>query len=125
MSEYVRQVNERDFDQVVLKSKTPVLVDFWAQWCGPCRALAPIVEAVAEQYAGAVRVVKLNVDDNPSVAQRYRVRAIPTLILFQDGEEKDRLIGAVSKETIRRGIELRVESAAISLHHGRHGELTE
>src|SRR6266542_6106271 len=108
MSEYVRKVNESDFDQVVLKSKTPVLVDFWAEWCGPCRTLTPIVEAVAEQYAGTARVVKLNVDDNPSVVQRYRVEAIPTLILFQDGEEKDRIIGAVSKETIARAIEPRV-----------------
>jgi len=108
MSEYVREVNERDFDQVVLKSKTPVLVDFWAEWCGPCRTLAPIIEAVAEQYGEAAQVFKLNVDDNPSVVQRYRVEAIPTLILFQDGEEKDRIIGAVSKETIARAIEARV-----------------
>jgi len=105
MSKYVREVNGHDFDQVVLQSKTPVLVDFWAEWCGPCRTLAPVVEAIAEQYGDAVRVVKLNVDDNPSVVQRYRVQAIPTLILFQDGEEKDRIIGAVSKETIARAIE--------------------
>ena len=71
-------------------------------------ALAPIVEAIAEQYAGAARVAKLNVDDNPLVMQRYRIEAIPTLILFQDGEEKDRIIGAVSKETIARAIEARV-----------------
>src|SRR5213593_1550038 len=108
MSEYVRQVNERDFDQVVLKSKTPVLVDFWAEWCGPCRTLAPVVEAIAEQYGDAARVLKLNVDDSPAVAQRYGIRGIPTLILFQDGEEKDRIIGAVSKETIARAIEARV-----------------
>jgi thioredoxin 1 len=108
MSKYVREVNEHDFDQVVLQSKTPVLVDFWAEWCGPCRTLAPIVEAVAEQYASTARVVKLNVDDNPSVMERYRVEAIPTLILFQDGEEKDRIIGAVSKETIARAVEPRV-----------------
>jgi thioredoxin 1 len=108
MSEYVSEVNESDFDQVVLKSKRPVLVDFWAEWCGPCRTLAPIVETIAEQYGDAARVVKLNVDDNPSVVQRYRVEAIPTLILFQDGEEKDRIIGAVSNETIARAIEARV-----------------
>ena len=108
MSEYVREVNERDFDQVVLKSKMPVLVDFWAEWCGPCRALAPIVEAVAKQYAGAARVVKLNVDDSPAVAQRYGIQGIPTLILFQDGEEKDRIIGAVSIETIARALDASV-----------------
>jgi thioredoxin 1 len=108
MSEHVKTVDEKDFQKVVLQSVVPVLVDFWAEWCGPCRALAPIVEAIAEQYAGAAHVVKLNVDDNPSVAQRYRVQAIPTLILFQDGQEKDRIIGAVSKETIARAIEARV-----------------
>jgi thioredoxin 1 len=112
MSEYVSEVNEGNFAQIVLQSKTPVLVDFWAEWCGPCRTLAPIVEAVAEQYEGAARLVKLNVDDNPSVVQRYRVQAIPTLILFQDGEEKDRIIGAVSKETIARAIEARVAAQA-------------
>jgi thioredoxin 1 len=100
MSEYVKEVQERDFDQVVLKSKTPVLVDFWAEWCGPCRALGPIVEASAEQYRDVVRVVKLNVDDSPTVAQRYRIQGIPTLILFQDGVEKERIVGLVSQHTI-------------------------
>ena len=81
---------------------------------GRAAALAPIVEAVAEQYAGAARVVKLNVDDNPSVVQRYRVQAIPTLIVFQAGEEKERIIGAVSKETIARAIEAAVAAAAVA-----------
>jgi thioredoxin 1 len=105
MSEYFQEANAANFAQIVLQSDRPVLVDFWAQWCGPCRALAPIVEALAKRYAGAARVVKLNVDDNPSVVQRYQIQAIPTLILFRDGEEKDRIIGAASKQTITLAID--------------------
>ena len=105
MSEYVREVDEQDFDEAVLKSKTPVLVDFWAQWCGPCRSLAPIVEATAEQYTGTVRVFKVNVDNSPAVAKRYDIREIPNLILFQDGVEKERLIGVVSQQRISDAIE--------------------
>jgi thioredoxin 1 len=85
MSEYVREVNEGNFAQVVLRSETPTLVDFWAAWCGPCRTLAPIIEAVAEQYANSARVVKLNVDESPTVTQRDGIQGIPTLILFQEG----------------------------------------
>jgi len=91
MTESVREVNEHDFDQVVLTSRTPVLVDFWAEWCEPCRTLAPIVELAADQYAGAAHIFKLNVDDSPAVMERYGIHAIPTLILFQDGVEKDRV----------------------------------
>jgi len=111
MSEYVRKVNESDFDQVVLKSKTPVLVDFWAEWCGPCRTLAPIVEAIAEQYGDATRVFKLNVDDSPAVAERYSIQGIPTLILFQDGMEKERIVGVASQERISRTIDRYIRAA--------------
>ena len=105
MSEYVKEVNEGTFEQVVLQSEKPVLVDFWAEWCGPCRALAPIVEAVAEHYAKSARVVKLNVDESPTVTQRYGIQGIPTLILFQEGKEKERIVGVVSREKISRTIE--------------------
>jgi thioredoxin len=105
MSKYVREVNESDFDQVVLESKRPVLVDFWAEWCGPCRTLAPIVEASAEHYGDAVQVSKLNVDDSPGIAQRFGIQAIPTLILFRDGVEKERILGVASQEKISRTIE--------------------
>lgn len=105
MSEHIKEVNDGNFEQVVLQSETPVLVDFWAEWCGPCRTLAPTVEAVAKQYAGAARVFKLNVDDNPSITERYGIQGIPTLIVFKDGKEKERIIGASSKENISRMID--------------------
>jgi thioredoxin 1 len=110
MSEYVREVNEDNFDQIVLKSKTPVLVDFWAEWCAPCRVLAPTVEAIAEQYGDTTRVFKLNVDNSPAVAQRYGVQGIPTLIIFQNGAEKERIVGVASQEKISRTIDRYVRS---------------
>jgi thioredoxin 1 len=114
MSEYIKEVNENNFEQVVLQSKQPVLVDFWAEWCAPCRTLAPIVETVATQYASHVQIAKLNVDDCPTITQRYGIQGIPTLILFQDGEERQRIIGVVSKEEISRTIEGHV--SAVSSH---------
>jgi len=87
MNEIVKEVTDNSFKHKVLKSEKPVLVDFWAAWCGPCRMLAPTVEAIAERYSGNVAVVKLNVDDNPSTAATYGIKAIPTLILFSDGKK--------------------------------------
>ena len=112
MTANIENVNDENFGPFVLDSKRPVLVDFWAQWCGPCRALAPIVDALAEQYAGTARIVKLNVDDNPALVERYRVQAIPTLILFQDGEEKERLVGVSRKEAIASAIDIHVGAEA-------------
>jgi len=112
MSEYIEEVDDGNFEQLVLQSNRPVLVDFWAQWCGPCRMLAPIVESLAKQYAGNAQVVKLNVDDNPSAVQRYRIQAIPTLVLFQNGEEKDRMIGVTTKEAIARTIDVHLGAAS-------------
>jgi thioredoxin 1 len=105
MSEFVRDVSDSSFENEVLKSDKPVLVDFWAEWCAPCRMLAPTVTAVAEHYTESATVVKLNVDDNPSTAQRYGIKGIPTLILFRDGKEVERVVGATSKESISRMIE--------------------
>ena len=105
MSEHVTEVTDATFEKDVLHSDKPVLVDFWAEWCAPCRMLAPTVDAVAEQYASSARVVKLNVDDNPSVSQRYGIKGIPTLILFKGGKEEERVVGATSKESISRLID--------------------
>ena len=111
MSALIADVNDGNFADSVLDAKQPVLVDFWAQWCGPCRSLAPIVDALAKQYAGTARIMKLNVDDNPEVVERYGVQAIPTLILFRDGQEKQRLIGVARKDIIAQAIDAQVVEA--------------
>ena len=105
MSEFVKEVSDSSFEKDVLGASKPVLVDFWAQWCTPCRMLAPTVEAVAQQFSATANVVKLNVDDNPSTAQRYGIKGIPTLILFREGKEVERVVGATSKESITRMID--------------------
>jgi thioredoxin 1 len=105
MSEHVNPVTDLSFEQDVLKSEQPVLVDFWAEWCQPCRQLSPTVEAVAEKYDGKAKVVKLNVDDSPQTGQRYGIKGIPTLILFKDGSEAERVVGTTSKENISRMID--------------------
>ncbi|MGH9945372.1 MAG: thioredoxin, partial [Pyrinomonadaceae bacterium] len=92
MSNHVTQVSDGSFEQDVLRAEGPVLVDFWAEWCAPCRMMSPTVDAVAEQYAGSARVVKLNVDENPGVSQRYGIKGIPTLILFKGGKEEERVV---------------------------------
>ena len=105
MSELVNEVTDQTFEQDVLKSDTPVLVDFWAEWCQPCRQLTPTVEAVAQKYEGRARFVKLNVDDSSATAQMYGVKGIPTLIVFKSGNETDRVVGTTSKENISRMID--------------------
>jgi thioredoxin 1 len=93
MSEYVTEVNDTNFESEVLKSSQPVLVDFWASWCAPCQMLAPTVESVAEKYQGKAKIVKLNVDENIGSSSNYGVKGIPTLILFRDGKEAERVVG--------------------------------
>ena len=100
----ILEVTDQNFDQDVLKSDKPVLVDFWATWCGPCRAIAPIVEELATEYAGKVTVGKMDVDRNQATPMRYGVRGIPTLLVFQDGQVKEQIVGYVPKETIEKAI---------------------
>jgi len=90
-------VTESNFQDEVLASETPVIVDFWAEWCGPCKMISPILEEIATEHKGKVTVAKLNVDDNPDVTRRYDVMSIPTLIVFKDGQAKKRLVGAKGK----------------------------
>ena len=100
MSEHVREVTDGSFESEVLQSETPVLVDFWAEWCGPCRSLAPTVDLVAEEFDGQLKVVKLNVDSSTGTSNRFGIKSIPTLILFKNGNEQDRLIGNQPKDAI-------------------------
>ena len=102
MGGFVNEVDDKNFEHEVLQSEQPVLVDFWAEWCAPCRALTPVVEAVAQEYQGKAKVVKLDVDSSTQVAQRYGIRGIPTLIVFKGGAEADRVIGMTSKDNIAR-----------------------
>ena len=100
MSQYVHDISEAALDDELLQSEQPILVDFWAPWCAPCRAMTPALEAAAKELWGNARVFKINVDDNPSISPRFDVRGIPTLILFKDGREASRLVGLSSKEQI-------------------------
>lgn len=96
---------DQNFDQEVLKSKTPVLVDFWAPWCGPCRFVSPIVEELAKEYTGKIKVGKLNVDENNQTASQYGIMSIPTLLFFKSGKPVKTIIGAQGKDNLKKGIE--------------------
>ena len=94
------EIKEANFEREVLQSTQPVLVDFWAQWCGPCKMFAPLLDEIAVEQNGRAKVVKVNVDESPMLAQRYNIQSIPTLLYFAGGEVRDRTVGAVSKQSI-------------------------
>ena len=98
-------VGDNDFDQTVLQAATPVLVDFWATWCGPCRMVAPIVEELAEEYEGRINFTKLDVDQNPKTAAKYSIMSIPTLIIFKKGEPVSHIVGLRPKEELKRSMD--------------------
>ncbi len=99
------EITDQNFEQEVLKSDIPVVIDFWAIWCGPCRLIAPIMDELAEEYAGRVKIGKLDVDANQQTAIKYGVRSIPTVLYFKDGEVKDMVIGAVNKSVFKEKLE--------------------
>jgi len=100
VSDNIVHVTDDNFEQEVLKSDIPVLVDYWAEWCGPCKMIAPVLDEIAEEYDGKVKVTKLNIDEQPNTPPRYGIRGIPTLMLFKDGEVEATKVGAVSKSQL-------------------------
>ena len=100
MSEFTIDVNDENFESVVMNSDKPVLVDFWAEWCGPCKMLTPTIEALAEEYKDTSSIVKSNVDDSPAIATKYGIRSIPSILLFNNGDVVEQRVGAVSKDEL-------------------------
>jgi len=104
MAEGIKEVSDATFDTEVIKSETPVLVDFWAPWCGPCKAIAPILEEIHKEFEGRLKIVKCNVDDNPSTPSSFGIRAIPTLMIFKGGEKVEQIVGMVERTKLEQAI---------------------
>ena len=105
MSENIIHVNDSDFDQSVLKADGPVLVDYWAEWCGPCKMIDPILRELADEYGERIKIAKLNIDQNQQVTTRYKIRGIPTLMIFENGEHQGTKVGALTKSALKEFIE--------------------
>jgi len=114
-SDAILEITDANFDQTVLKSDQPVMVDFWAAWCGPCKALAPVVDEVAVAYNGKVKVGKMDVDRSPVTPQRYGVRGIPTLLIFKNGQVQEQIVGYVAREVIEKALNKHVAGQSLSL----------
>ena len=114
MSNNVIIGTDTNFQQEVLNSQVPVLVDFWAPWCGPCRMVGPVVEQLADEYAGKVKVVKLNTDENMEISETYGIRSIPTLAIFRNGEVVDGVVGAVPKNTLKEKLDKQLQPVTVN-----------
>tara|TARA_Y100001968_G_C19157386_1_gene619098 strand:+ start:307 stop:639 length:333 start_codon:yes stop_codon:yes gene_type:complete len=109
MSDFTKDVNEDDFDSMVINSNKPVLVDFWAEWCGPCKMLTPTIDAISEEYNDKSVIVKVNVDEAPAIATKYGIRSIPSLLFFNNGEVVEQKVGAVSKDELTAVLDKLIE----------------
>ena len=112
MGDLLQEISDQDFDNIVLQSDVPVLVDFWAPWCGPCKAIGPMIDQLAQAYEGRIRVTKMNVDDNTATPARFGIKSVPTIMFFKDGTLFDQLAGMVARPALEKAVEKLLAGAA-------------